>query len=331
MIFCIILISALDFLNPQAAIAESWGFYAHRKINYLAALHVPQSDLFDFMKRNIAYLEEHAVDPDKRRYANSSEAPRHYIDIDYYGEYPFRELPRNWDSAVAKYGQDTLEAYGIAPWHILRSYQSLIWAFSNENHSDILRHAADLGHYVADIHVPLHCTMNYNGDLTGQHGIHAFWESRLPELFGDQYFLFCGRARYVSDPEDLIWSVVLESAAALDSVLQFEKASKESLKESRLFAFESRGSTMQRLQSERWSGLYHQLLDGMVERRMCHAVHRVASLWYSAWIEAGMPIMGTLLLRETHLGYKIDSIQSNLDSLEFYWKQGEIKGRSHDH
>ena len=46
-------------------------------------------------------------------------------------------------------------------------------------HSDIRFFSAIIGHYVADAHVPLHAVLNYNGQLTGQTGIHNRWEDEL--------------------------------------------------------------------------------------------------------------------------------------------------------
>lgn len=60
---------------------NEWGFYAHRKINYYAALTIPPP-ANQFFKSHINYLREHAVDPDRRRYAVPGEAERHFIDMD---------------------------------------------------------------------------------------------------------------------------------------------------------------------------------------------------------------------------------------------------------
>ncbi|MGC6428813.1 MAG: hypothetical protein ACON4Y_05945 [Flavobacteriales bacterium] len=60
----------------------------------------------------------------------------------------------------------------------------------NNKSEQILFICSDLGHYIADANVPLHTTINYDGQLTGQKGIHAFWESRLPELFSSEYNFF---------------------------------------------------------------------------------------------------------------------------------------------
>src|SRR5882757_1902350 len=94
-----------------------WGFYAHQKINYYAVFLLPP-EMLVLYKPNITFLSEHAVDPDKRRYAVKAEGPRHFIDIDHYGQYPWPDLPHKWKYAVAKYGEDTLNTYGIVPWYI---------------------------------------------------------------------------------------------------------------------------------------------------------------------------------------------------------------------
>src|SRR6476469_784932 len=94
-----------------------WGFYAHQRINYYAVFLLPP-EMMVFYKPNIEFLSEHAVDPDKRRYAMKEEGPRHYIDIDHYGSYPFDSLPRKWEDAVAKFSEDGLLKNGIVPWWI---------------------------------------------------------------------------------------------------------------------------------------------------------------------------------------------------------------------
>jgi hypothetical protein len=175
-------------------------------------------------KPNIDFLSEHAVDPDKRRYAVTQEGPRHYIDIDHYGNYPYAELPRKWNDAVARYGEDSLTAYGIVPWHIQIMLQRLTAAFKEKNFYGIMKNSAEIGHYIADSHVPLHANTNHNGQYSNQRGIHGFWESRVPELLADKEFdFFIGKAEYIKNPAEFIWARVLESGKASDSVLRFEK------------------------------------------------------------------------------------------------------------
>ena len=118
--------------------AFSWGFYAHQKINYYAVFLLPPQ-MMQLYKANIGYLSEHAVDPDKRRYSVAAEAPRHYIDIDFYGKYPYEALPHRWDSAKAKFGEDTLQQQGIVPWWVQTMEQRLTNAFKEKDQQKILK------------------------------------------------------------------------------------------------------------------------------------------------------------------------------------------------
>ena len=266
-----------------------WGFFAHQKINYYAVFLLPPQ-LLTFYKPHIAFLSEHAVDPDKRRYIVTNEGPRHYIDIDYYGAYPFNALPRQWDSAVAKFGEDTLQQHGIVPWWVQVMQRRLTAAFKEKDAAKILKLSAELGHYVADAHVPLHTSSNHNGQLTGQQGIHGFWESRIPELLADnEWNFFIGKATYISTPGTFIWKRVLQSAAAADTVLQVEKAVSQQLSTDQKFAFEERNGKVVRQYSSTFSKAYNAALHGMIERRMRDAIYAVASFWYTAWVDAGQP------------------------------------------
>ena len=277
--------------------ANAWGFWAHQRINRLAVFTLPP-EMLALYKPHLEYLTEHAVDPDKRRYAIDGEAARHYIDIDHYGVFPFDSLPRRWNDAVSKYSEDSLEAYGIVPYYLPRAVFQLKKAFEDGDLARILKISADLGHYVGDSHVPLHTTKNYNGQLTGQKGIHGFWESRLPELFASDYDFFVGRAFYIENVNQEGWDAVLESHLALDSVLSFEKDLHQKFPADKKYGYESRNNNTVRVYSREYSAKYHQMLDGMVERRMRKSIRRVGSYWYTAWKMAGSPNLKPLLEKE---------------------------------
>jgi hypothetical protein len=297
----------------------SWGFFAHKRINKMAVLTLPSS-MITFYKQHIEYVSEHAVDPDRRRYSNEEEACRHYIDMDHYGPHPFDSVPRWWKHAVAKYSEDTLKAYGIVPWHIEKMVYRLTEAFKEENLDKILHLSADLGHYVADAHVPLHTTMNYNGQLTGQRGIHAFWESRIPELKADDYDYFTGRAKYIEKPLDAAWQAVRESFAAKDSVLLFEAELNKRFSQDRKYSYETRGGTTVKVYSEEYTNEYDKMMNGMVERRMRASIIMVGSLWYTAWVDAGQPDLSRL-----HNKAISDSLKTAHKIEEEMWKTGKIK------
>ena len=309
------------FILPGTAFC--WGFYAHQRINYLAVFLLPP-EMMVLYKPNIQFLTDHSVDPDKRRYAYSSEGPRHYIDIDLYGSYPYNELPKKYDSAIQKFSEDTVLEKGIVPWWIQTMQSRLTTAFKERNAAKIIRLSAEIGHYIADSHVPLHTNSNHDGQLTNQRGIHGFWESRLPELFAEKEFDFIlGKASYIADIEKYTWNRIMESAAAADSVLQGESTISKQFPPDRKFAFEQRNGKLVRQYSSEYSGAFNKQLKGMVERRMCASIVSVASFWYTAWINAGQPDLKNLE----------SAAFSNEDLREFEllneaWKSGTLKGRS---
>ena len=295
---------ATSFLLASALVVISaspahWGFFGHKKINELATYTLPE-EMFGFYKQHMDFLIEHSVDPDKRRYSVKGEAERHYIDMDHYcldtlGCNPFSNVPRRWKDAVAKFTEDSLRAHGIVPWHIYLMTLNLTDAFKEENVDKILRLSAEMGHYVGDAHVPLHTTSNYNGQKTNQRGIHGFWESRLPELYFDDYDFFVGKANYVRSPLNFIWDRVQESFAAVDTVLNFETQLDSSFPTDQKYSFETRGQANMKVYSEPYSKRYSEMLDGQVERRMKSAVISLGSLWYTCWVNAGQPDLDKFL------------------------------------
>ena len=224
-----------------------------------------------------------------RRYVNEAEAPRHYIDIDAYGENAFDSIPRNWQSAVKKYSEDTLHKYGIVPWHINKVIFLLTEAFTEKNVKKILKYSTDLGHYIADSNVPLHTTINYNGQFTGQNGIHSFWETRLPELFIEDYNFFVGQAEYHDYPLQTVWNGIIQAHQALDSVFRFEKELTQNFKESKKYGFQERGQNLTRDYSYEFSKAYHDKLNGMVERQMKASIKMLGDFWFTCWVNAGQP------------------------------------------
>lgn len=278
-------------LYPQKG--YSWGFFAHQRINRLAVFSLPP-EMIGFYKKHLRYITENAVNPDRRRYAVAGEAPKHYIDIDIYGDSAIYKMPRFWQQAVDMYTEDTLQAYGIVPWHINFMKHQLTQAFKEKNTDRILRLSADMGHYVADACVPLHTTHNYNGQLTGQRGIHGFWETRLPELLSDNYDFFVGQAQYIEQPQLRAWDLVTSAHLALDSVLSFERELTKQFDEDKKFSYEVRNNLTVKVYSRAFTIAYHNRLNGQVERQMRLAVHTIASYWYTAWVDAGQPDLRAL-------------------------------------
>ncbi len=202
----------------------------------------------------------------------------------------------------------------------------LTQAFKEKNGAKILKLSADLSHYIADAHVPLHATLNYNGQYTNQRGIHSFWESRIPELLADkEWNFFIGKAGYIQHTGDFIWQRVLESAAAADTVLHYERELTERFPADKKFAFENRNGQVVRQYSTAFSKAYDALLKGMVERRMRQSVYAVASFWYTAWIDAGQPDLSTL----TNVAFADEDLKE-FEELNLLWKQQGAAADEHE-
>lgn len=285
--FCVPLLFSVFAFQPE------WGFWAHRRINRLAVYRLPPEMQY-FFKKHIDYITENAVNPDRRRYAVVGEAERHFIDLDVYGDSALTALPRYWNQAKEKFGEDSLRQHGIVPWYVQTAVFQLTEAMRERSPARILRLSADLGHYVADANVPLHTTRNYNGQLSGQEGIHAFWESRIPERYADDYELWLGSAVYVENPAREIWAAVAQAHAACDSVLRIEKELSEEFKPDRKYTYMERNRVLVRTYSDEFTARYHARLDGQVERQMRASIRLVSDLWYTCWINAGQPDLRAL-------------------------------------
>lgn len=303
--------------RARSRIIAAWGFYGHQLINRMAVFTLPP-EMLSFYKRYIQYLTENAVNPDRRRYAVEGEAERHYIDIDVYGDSAHYLMPRYWDAAVERYTEDTLRAYGIVPWHVFTMKHWLTSAMQLGDVGRILRLSADLGHYIADAHVPLHTTVNYNGQLSSQKGIHGFWESRLPELFSAEYNFFTGRATYVEKPQLAIWGVVIQAHQALDSVLRFERELSLQMGEGKKYSYEERNGITMRVYSREFSAAYHEMLQGQVERQMRASIKMVGNFWYTCWVDAGQPDLWALV--DVALD---DEVMQQLQEEKVRWEEGE--------
>ncbi len=307
-------------LSPNN-ISSKWGFAGHQRINEFAVYLLP-AELQSTFIQHLYYLISQSVAPDQRRYAVEGEAARHYIDLDHYytpGQDPFWNLAQNWQEAVDCHSADTLQAYGIVPWHVVRMKYRLQKAFEEKNLALLLKYAAEIGHYIADAHVPLHTTENYNGQLTNQYGIHGLWESRLIELQAENYNYWIGKATYLPSVQKAIWAAVKASHLALDSVLQFEKIVTKQIGTNEKFAYEQRGTVLTRVYSRKFCDAYHKSLNGMVERRLRAAILMVSSVWYTAWVDAGQPDLSNLKLMQEKesLGLESDS----LPKMHARWKQ----------
>lgn len=301
--------------------SSAWGFFCHRLINRHAVYILPP-EMVGFYKKHIEYIVQHSVDPDKRSHAVDGEAQKHYIDIDHYGDNPFELMPRNWKQAVEKYSEDTLQEYGILPWNIERMMYRLTDAFKNGDVDQILNISANFGHYIGDANVPLHTTHYYDGRKLYQKGVHALWETRIPELLAQDFDFFTGRAEYISKPLEKAWELVEYSHYESDSVLNIYDSLFLHSVQDKIFVMEERAGVVKKQYSREFCMLMEKEMRNMVHRKLRMSILMVASMWYTAWVNAGQPDLDSLMDKEISKEH-----QKELDELEYLWKNGKPKGR----
>jgi len=287
----IVLLGLLGLLTGNSAFA--WGFLAHRRINHLAVYTLP-APLRLFYQKHQNFVTEAAPNPDKRRSSDPTEAHKHYIDLDVkaFADDYLRQSPA-WQAAVGHYTEDTLNKYGTVPWQVRQTCTLLTQAFKDQDWQKVLYLSADLGHYAADANVPLHTTDNYDGQKTGQRGIHALWESRLPEQFYADYVFMPGKAAYQADINARMWETIWTTNKGLDSVLLYEKQVSGQIQVQEKTVVSERGNRITRTYSQEFSAAYHTALGAQVERRMSASIKLVGDLWLTAYMDAGQPTLPT--------------------------------------
>lgn len=272
------LIAAI-FIVPSTA--NAWGLEVHQFI-VARAIDILPEPIRPFFEANRAFIVERAIDPDLWRSAGfTEEPPNHFLDMDAYGAYPFKDLPREYDEAVKKHGVEKLRQNGLVPWRTHEIAGRLIRGFDalHKNgqyaRSDIRFFSAIIGHYVADAHVPLHSVLNYNGQLTGQTGIHYRWESDLFLRYQNTLVLKPGPLRRIQNERDYIFETLLESSQLVPAVLAADK--------------EAIGNR------DVYDDQYFETLFArtrpILERRLSESITGVASMIASAWEQAGKPAL----------------------------------------
>ncbi len=275
-------------------IGSGWGFLVHRTIHQLAIYELPDP-VRSFFYKNMENLVLNAPRPDIRRNGDSTEAPKHFIDFEMYGDHAAHKMPMSWKKAIQQYSKDSLLKYGYVPYHITYMQEKLTQAFKMKNKDSILFYAADLGHYIGDAHVPLHTTVNYDGQLTNQKGLHSLWESMIPEIEMDHYQLYSShRAVYLKNPSAAIWNVVRKSFDMVPEMLAKEKEVSKTFTEEEKYRIQIRRGRESKNYTTKFARAYAASLKTSINDRLLQAADMIADFWYTAWVDAGKPVLNSI-------------------------------------
>ena len=273
-----LLVLMLCCLVPSPFFA--WGLEIHRFISDQAICVLPAA-LRPFFEKHRAFIVEHSVDPDLwRNMGFLEEPPRHFLDLDAFGSYPFRELPREKEAAIRRFGKERIDKEGQVPWRTVEIYQRLAQAFEQLKAGtnlyamdDIKFFSAALSHYVSDAHVPFHAAKNYDGQMTNQHGIHSRFETELVLRYRERLNIRPLPIHSIANPLDFIFEELLKSFTYVEPIL---KADREA----------ARGR--EEYDDAYFDKLFFQIRP-ILEGRLNDSITSVASMIVSAWEKAGRP------------------------------------------
>ena len=269
---------SLSFLFIFALLAIGWGSTGHRIISGNIVLSWP-SDL-DFLTNWPALLADHASDADSRKNQDPNEAPKHYIDIDNYNEFiTTGRITQNFDSLVALHGYTFVIDQGILPWAILTTYDSIKSCFARKDWNKAMLFAADLGHYVADAHMPLHITKNYNGQFSNQSGIHSRYESQMIGRYSTQINYSGSPVDTIENVSNYVFNFIYSDYQYVDSVLTADLYAKS-------------------FSSGQYNDTYYQKLweysSAFTINLFSRASHILTSMIHQAWLDAGSPTITSI-------------------------------------
>lgn len=263
--------TALVFLAWM--LLSSWGYSGHEKISRGAVLYYN-----DAMRPLAVWTDSiaiHSGDPDKRKKADKTEGHKHYIDIDLYPEYVRNgSINPNFDSLVTVYGADFVNEQGILPWATIATYDSLVACLQRKDFNKAVLFAADLSHYVADGHMPLHISSNYDGKETGNDGIHRRYESQMINQYLEEIHFIENQVQEVDDLQSYVFTYLYHSGSYVDSIFQADNYAK---------------SINPDLTSDEYFRALWDKTNGYTDQFFSDAALSFASILYTAWISAGSP------------------------------------------
>jgi hypothetical protein len=271
------LVALVVLAAPQPA--DAWGFEAHKYILERAIGLLPP-EIRPFFEKYRASIVEHAIDPDLWRSVgfDALESPRHFVDMDAYGPAPFKQLPRDFDEAVKRYGLEFVNKNGLLPWRAQEIHVKLVEAFTQKatySRDNIKYFSAFLGHYLSDAQVPFHAALNHDGQLTGQWGIHSRFETETFERYRGSLDVKPKPIVTVTSARDLTFDSLVTSFSHVQAILDADKAAVDG----------------REIYDDAYFAAFYGKVKPILEQRLAESITAVASAIAGAWDQAGRPAL----------------------------------------
>ena len=268
------LVIALSLWLSAGTAAWAWGPSAHRLVNNWAVETLPP-EIRGFFESNRQFLIDHANDPNQWMEKDRYERKRHYMYLDKYGLFPYRDLPHGFKPAVEKFGSGKINTNGLLPWHIGEYSLRLTTALKAQKWDEAKLAAAALAHYVADAHDPLNTTSNYDGQLTGQTGLATRFGFTMIDRFQGFFIFRPAPAVKIDDPTEYAFGTVLETNSWVSQVVWADLKSFEGFRD----------------YNDDYFDRFYSQIGSTAVREINAAAHDAGSYWYTAWLNAGRPAL----------------------------------------
>lgn len=265
----------------QPASAYAWGGAAHKYImgRAIELLPAPLKPLFERHRDEIVLR---VIDPDLWRLVGWEEDPNHFLDfgVEEYGKYPFDALPREYGAAIEKFGIAAVRKNGTLPWREAEMFGNLRRTFESIGRDgpfaadNAVLFAAVVAHYIQDAHQPLHATNNYDGQMTGQTGVHSRFETQLFERYGSRMTINPAEMKPISNPRDAVFDTLLASYQLVERVLAADKA-----------AIGSKDAY-----DDEYFDKFFAAVKPIIEGRIAESISATAAMITGAWQQAGRPV-----------------------------------------
>jgi hypothetical protein len=264
--------------------AQAWGFVGHRLI-MARAIELLPAELKPFFEKFRDEVVARAVDPDLWRNVGWDDDPNHFVDFGMpeLGPYPFEALPRERDKAIEKFGVRVMDRAGYLPWREAEMFGSLRRAFEGFSRqapyavTDVVLFAPVASHYIQDAHQPFHASNNYDGQLTGNAGIHARFERDLIERFQSRLSLTPAAPRAITNPRDFAFEVLLASYSSVDAIIKADTAA----------------AAGREFYDDEYYEKFFTAVKPILEKRLSEAITATAGVIVGAWEAAGKPRLAT--------------------------------------
>ena len=132
-----------------------------------------------------------------------------------------------------------------------------------------------------DAHQPFHATNNFDGQLTGQHGIHARFESVAFERFQSRLSITPLPVKPIRNARDAAFDILLASYQLVQPLLDADRAAIEGKDE----------------YDDEYYEKFFSRVKSVLEQRIAESITATASLIVGAWEAAGKPQVKTEMPR----------------------------------